>query len=151
MKKKTAFETAKSYWDQLSPQQKRAAIGYLYSKSKDFAGWLRGKVQRGEIKFPDFRLSKDPFSKKESSLSKSEKIIVLSSLPDDRDPWWRVFKIKPYATEQEIHAAYEKLLAASHPKKSGKVTSRTLRERAQKAARLQQAYDDALESLKQRE
>jgi hypothetical protein len=151
MKKKTAFKTAMGYWDQLSPQQKQAAIGYLYSKSKDFAQWLHGKVQRGEIKLPDFSFAKAPFSKKGSSSSKTEKIIVFPEFPEDRDPWWIVLKIKHYATEQEVHAAYEKLLAKSHPKKTGKVSAKTLKERARKAARLQQAYDDALESLKRRE
>jgi DnaJ-domain-containing protein 1 len=75
----------------------------------------------------------------------------LPEFPDDRDPWWRVLKIKPYATEYEIHTAYEKLLEKSHPKKKGRVSARTLKERARKAARLQQAYEDALESLKRRE
>lgn len=148
MKKKSTFKTATDTWEQLPPELKSALI---YGGKKLWYAILK-KLKNGEVKLPDFISGKEFFVKtKSSSSSKKEPTIIFPEFPDDRDPWWRVLKIKPYATEQEVHAAYEKILAKSHPKKTGRVSARTLQERARKAARLQQAYDDALESLKQRE
>jgi len=148
MKRRSAFKTAADLWEQLPPELKTALI---YG-GKKLCDKILEKLKNGEIKLPSFISGKAALTKNKSHLAaKKDPIIILPEFPDDRDPWWRVLKIKPYATEYEIHTAYEKLLEKSHPKKTGMVSARVLKERARKAVRLQQAYEDALESLKRRE
>ena len=64
--------------------------------------------------------------------------------------WWEVLRVARGATQQELSAAYRKLIAQNHPDKVAHLSEQIRRVADQETRRINAAYEAALRTLRGR-